>query len=99
MDIDVKTKKVVKSYYQYRANVVKTSGKEVSTTAFLNSEYSFVSAVLHSGVDCLNRPDILGKDFIVLHNPATEYPLNPSVFHWCEQMFYIDGGLERKSAW
>jgi hypothetical protein len=97
MDIDTKTMKIVETYYQYREYVIKkASGAEVSTTAFLNPEFSFISAVLNSAVDCLNRPDTLGEDFIVLHNPTATYPLDPSVFHWCEQIFYRDGSLERK---
>ncbi|MGO8763171.1 MAG: hypothetical protein ACLP2P_00455 [Desulfobaccales bacterium] len=95
MDIDTKTRKAVETYYQYRENVIKASGAAVSTAAFLNPEFSFVSAVLHSGVDCVNHPDILGEDFMILHNPTASYPLDPSVFHWCEQMFYQEGRLER----
>ena len=95
-DIDTKTGKIVDTFYHYRENVVKASGAAVSTTAFLNPEFSFVSAVLHSGVDCVNHPDILGEDFMILHNPTASYPLDPSVFHWCEQMFYQEGRLERK---
>jgi hypothetical protein len=94
MDLNTKTLKIIKSYYQYRDNVVKESGTPVSTTAFLNPEYSFVSAILHSGVDCLNHPDILGEDFMILHNPTALHPLDPPIFHWCKQLFYRDGGLE-----
>lgn len=96
MDIDTKTMKTVETYYQYRENVAKVCGERISTAAFLNPEYSFVSAVLHSGVDCVNHPDILGEDFMILHNPTASYPLDPSVFHWCEQIFYQEGRLERK---
>ena len=73
-DVDTKTGKIVETFYQYRENVVKTSGAAVSTTAFLNPEFSFVSAVLHSAVDCVNHPDILGDDFSILHNPTARDP-------------------------
>jgi hypothetical protein len=98
MDIDTRTIKPVKIYYQCRENVVKASGEAVSTTAFLNHEFSFVSAVLHSAVDCVNHHDILGEDFIILHNPTALYPIDPSGFLWCEQMFYRDGRIERKAG-
>jgi hypothetical protein len=94
--MDTKTGEIVDTFYQYRENVVKVSGAAVSTTAFLNPEFSFVSAVLHSAVDCVNHPDILGEDFIILHNRTASCPLDPSAFHWCEQMSYRDGRLERK---
>jgi len=94
--IDNKTGKIVKTSYQKRENVIKAKGSSVPTTAFLNPEFSFVSAVLHSGVDCANRPAILGDDFSILHNPTASHPFEPSVFQWCKQMFYQDGKLERR---
>jgi hypothetical protein len=98
MDIDTKTGKAVETYYQYRPNVVKASGAAIPTTAFLSPEFSFVSAVIHSAVDCVNRPDILGEDFMILHNPTASgsRSLDSSIFYWCEQLFYRDGRLERK---
>ena len=97
-DVDTKTGKIVETFYQYRENVVKTSGAAVSTTAFLNPEFSFVSAVLHSAVDCVNHPDILGDDFSILHNPTASRPLDGSAFNWCEQILYQDGRLERRHS-
>jgi len=93
---DTKTGEIDKTFYEKRENVAKVKGSSVPTTAFLNPEFSFVSAVLHSGVDCVNRPDILGDDFIVLHNPTAKHPLDPTIFQWCEQMFYQNGKLERR---
>ncbi|MBI4796807.1 MAG: hypothetical protein HY790_13390, partial [Deltaproteobacteria bacterium] len=94
--IDTKTREIVETFYQKRESVIKAKGSSLPTTAFLNPEFSFISAVLHSGVDCVNRPAILGDDFIILHNPTAAHPLDPTIFQWCEQMFFQDGKLERR---
>jgi len=67
----------------------------VNTAVFLEPEYAFISAVLHSMVDCINRPDELGGDFQVLHNPIANRPLDPTVFSWCDQFIYENGTLMR----
>jgi hypothetical protein len=91
-ELDVITKEIVDPYYQFRESIEKQSGKAVPTTAFLNPEFSFISAVLHSGVGCEDCPTIFGQDFIILYNPTN--PLDPSIFNWCQQIFYRDGYLE-----
>ncbi len=93
--IDTNTKEVVETFYQKRENVIKVSGAPVPTTAFLNPEFSFVSAVIHSGVDCANHPANLGEDFIILHNPIAAHPFDTEIFQWAaHQIFYYDGHLE-----
>jgi hypothetical protein len=93
--IDTKTKEVVETFYQKRENVIKANEAPVSTTAFLNPEFSFVSAVVHSGVDCANHPANLGEDFIILHNPTAVHTLDTTIFHWAaHQIFYHDDHLE-----
>jgi hypothetical protein len=96
--MDITTGKIVETFYQRRENVKKASGVEVSTTAFLDPAFSFISAILHSGVDCCNRNGIFGEDFSILHNPTASpsHRLDPSIFSWCEQIFYTDGKIERR---
>lgn len=88
------TAEVVDSYYEPREAIVKAKGGVVSTKAFLDPQYSFVSAVLHSSVDCVNRPPVLGNDFVVLHNPTAQRQLKRSLFSWCKQYVYNDGELK-----
>jgi hypothetical protein len=96
-DVDTETGKIVETYYQLQPReCCKNERAAVSTTTFLNSEFSFVSAVLHSAVDCVNHPDILGDDFSILHNPTAASPLDGLAFDWCEQILYQDGKLERR---
>jgi hypothetical protein len=69
MLIDRTTGDVIDLYYALRETITKTKGSPVSMAAFLDPEYAFISAVLHSAVDCVNRPEAPGEDFVVLHNP------------------------------
>lgn len=93
--IDTNTGEISDTFFQSRESVIKASGAPVSTKAFLDSQFGFVSAVLHSAVDCVNHPQLLGGDFSVLHNPLASHSLDRTMFHWCEQMFYREGGLEK----
>jgi hypothetical protein len=92
LGIDRATAKITDSYHALRETITKAGGSPVSTTAFLDPQFAFVSAVIHSSVDCVNRPAELGGDFMVLHNPLAR-PLEQSVFKWCEQYVYNDGEL------
>lgn len=92
------TRHIEDSFYDARENVRKNNDARVSMRPFLDPEFAFVSAVLHSAVDCVNRPPQLGDDFSVLHNPLASHPLNPSTFDWCDQYFYRDGVLDKRLA-
>lgn len=96
--IDKKTMEVVDSYYQYRSNIAKANGQSISTLGFLNLEFSFMTAVLHSSVDCVNHPDMLGGDFSILHNPNASNPLERRTFSWIEQFVVSNDSLERIKA-
>jgi len=93
--IDVNTLEVVDSYFQHRDTVTKVSGAPVSTKAFLEPQFAFVSAMLHSTVDCANYPVVFGGDFRVLHNPTAQHPLDRLLFAWCTQLLWRDGELEQ----
>ena len=90
IDIDRESGRQIDSYYGPRETVTKANGSPVSTTIFLDRDYSFISAVIHSSVDCVNRPDVLGADFEVLHNPMALHPLTSSVLGWCRQYVLRD---------
>lgn len=90
------TREIEDRFCQAREKVRKSNSAAVSTQSLLNPDFRFVSAVLHSAVDCVNRPERLGDDFSVLHNPLAARPLNPSTLDWCDQYFYREGTLERR---
>lgn len=82
------TGKAVDSFYAFRNSVAKATGASVCTADFLDPAYAFVSAVLHSGADCVNHSRALGDDFAVLHNPRAVHPLEHSMFAWCDQYVF-----------
>lgn len=92
------TRAIEDSFYSPREQVAKANAATVSMQPLLGAEYSFVSAVLHSAVDCVNRPADLGGDFAVLHNPGATHPIPPSTFFWCDQYFFHEGVLEKQLA-
>ncbi len=82
-------------FYQARDSVLKNNNSAVSTKLFLDPKFSFISAVLDSAVDCVNRPERMGDDFSVLYNPMASQPLESATFAWCDQYFYQDGELKK----
>jgi type I restriction enzyme S subunit len=92
------TREIEDRFYAAREKILKSNTAPVSTQPLLNTDFGFVSAVLHSSVDCVNRPTVLGADFSVLHNPLATQPLAPLTFDWCDQYFYNDGILEKRLA-
>ena len=49
---------------------------------------------LHKGtVDCVNRPETLGGDFCMLHNPNASLGVDQSLFSWCEQLSLVGDKL------
>lgn len=91
--LDLKTEKIVDSFHQYRDMVQKETGANISTKAFLDPEFQFVSAVLHSSVDCVNRPTEIGADFCILHNPSAVRGIDPLVFPWAKHLVFRDDEL------
>lgn len=91
--LDAKTGNIVDSFHQYRDTVPKQTGTNISTKAFLDPEFQFVSAVLQSSVDCVNRPKELGADFCILHNPSAVHGIDPSVFPWSKHLVLRDDEL------
>src|SRR5262249_41473611 len=53
LTMDRKTGELGNPFYAYRETISKASGSKVRTDNFLNPTFSFVSAVLHSSVDCV----------------------------------------------
>ena len=91
--IDQRTGDIVKSIYQYRDAVPKVSGANISTKAFLDPDFGFCSAVLHSTVNYVAHPGELGADFCLLHNPSAIHNIDEAIFVWSRQLFLRDKEL------
>lgn len=68
-------------YYIHRNNIEKQNNELVSTDNLFNPDYSFISAILHSGANCLYPSAILGSDFSILYNPNHDF--DGTLFDWC----------------
>jgi hypothetical protein len=104
---DIRTGRIVESGFERRDSIVKAAGSPVSTAAFLDPRYSWVSAVLHSAVDPINLPRRLGQDFELIHNPLAAHPICRETFSdWAQfsfdtersQLIYSQPIRRRRSA-
>lgn len=96
--IDRRTGELVDVHYSHRPAIRKANNVDVHTTAFLGDEYSIISGVLHSAVDCANHPPTMGGEFFVVHNPMASHPLPASAFRWCRQYRWVHDALEETPA-
>ena len=69
MILDHDGKQIVKTGYSYRDEIVKPSGKKVSTKFFPEPKYAGISAILFSNIDISCLPDNYGDDFLFFRNP------------------------------
>lgn len=96
--IDPKRMEVVDVGYQYRGEIIKQSGNPVSTTIFQDSEYSNLSAVWCSSVDCANAPSKFGSEFILVHNPNANKRIDLGTFRFGKE-YWVEGSELRNAEW
>jgi hypothetical protein len=73
--IDSKTAQLIKTGYQFRDVIEKSSGAPVQTGVFMQDEYSGLSGLLCSRIDVANQPERMGADFELVPNPKAKVPL------------------------
>ena len=96
--INPESMECIEASYQYKDNILKANGSPVHTNSFLNLDFAHFTAVIHSGVDCVNHPASLGADFSVLHNPKSTFQLPEQLFSWCRQFSFKDWQLLETSV-
>jgi len=74
--LDIDEMKPIEEFYEYRGHIQKKSGASVSTKAFQDPSYSFVSGVIYSTAELWNLPASLGSDFVFVHNPIADQILD-----------------------
>ncbi|XUW99834.1 MAG: hypothetical protein TUN42_08040 [Dehalogenimonas sp.] len=74
--IDKKTSKFIGEGYKYRGSVKKVAGAEISTNIFLDNSYSYISGILYSRASVRTFPEMVGDDFIFVHNPLAINPVH-----------------------
>jgi hypothetical protein len=93
LELNTQTRQVVDRYHTYRPSIEKQNASSVGTAPFLDLQSQSFVGVLHSAVDCANRPANLGADFQVLHNPLARVPLPRDLFAWCVQYEHAENEL------
>jgi hypothetical protein len=73
--VDSETAEVIREGYQTRHAIQKDSGAEVSTSAFLDPEFSIVSGVLYSSSALWDLPLQPGREFLFVHNSLASNPV------------------------
>jgi type I restriction enzyme S subunit len=73
--VDLNSMTVVDRTFAHREFVSKQRGQAVSVDLFGDRGTSSISAVLASCADDLNRPEIPGSEFVLIHNPFADSPL------------------------
>lgn len=92
--IDKNTLQIVDSRHEHRDRIQKKKGSNVSTSIFLDVEYSGISAVLYSSVDCANKPLTFGEDFVLVHNSAASNKLDLGTFQFGREYWIEDDDLK-----
>lgn len=67
--VNIDTLETIDGGIQNRSNLLKRSGSPVFTKFFLDENHKGVSGLLFSNISILNRPEKLGNDVILIHNP------------------------------
>lgn len=87
--IDYESLKLIDTSYEYKDKVQKKSGENVKTTAFQDSSFSMISAIIYSCADAFNYPGCLGNSLLLCRNPLAVNPLpdgflKAGIEYWCE---------------
>lgn len=72
---DRESAEVIECGFHHQASISKSNGSEIATDIFLDKKYQGISAILYSCVDLCNRPNELGQDYILIHNPLAKNPV------------------------
>jgi len=96
LSIDRDSMKTVDYHYEYRDTIATAKGSPVSTSIFENKEYSGISAVLYSAMNIINRPNIIGVEIYVVHNPIAYNKLPLGIFPLGTEWWVENHNLVRK---
>jgi len=72
--------KIVDSHYEYRDIIITAKGSPVPTNIFERRDYAGISAVLYSSMNIVNRPNKIGVEVHLVHNPLADNKLPPGLF-------------------
>lgn len=94
--VDSTTLEVIDQSFAYQSSVEKLSGAKVQTTLFQDPMSAPISALLYAWADEINRPEIPGSSFVIVHNPLANNPVPLGYFPFGTEYWFEDGQLHRK---
>jgi hypothetical protein len=97
LHIDTTTLEIVNQSFAYQPSVEKRSGAQVRTTLFQDPVSAPISALLYAWADEINRPDIPGTNFTIVHNPLAVNPVPLGYFPFGTEYWFQHGQLHRKN--
>lgn len=95
--LDKQSGKIVNSFHQYRDALITAKGSPVPTDIFMNKDYAGISAVLYSYMNVVNRPNKIGVEVHVVHNPLADNNLPHGIFPFGTEWWVEGNELIRKS--
>lgn len=89
VSFDRETLRPVGEHYAAMPSIAKASGNSVGTIHFRDATFAGISAVIWGHASVWYRPDFLGRDLILVHNPYAANPLprgwfREGVEYWSE---------------
>ncbi|MCX5717726.1 MAG: hypothetical protein NTW44_05330 [Nitrospirae bacterium] len=94
---DKESGKLVNSFHQYRDAVTTAKGSPVRTDIFMNKDYAGISAVLYSHMNVVNRPNRIGVEVHIVHNPLADNKLPQGIFPFGTEWWVSGNELIQKS--
>ncbi|MBU1976749.1 MAG: hypothetical protein KKA62_02210 [Nanoarchaeota archaeon] len=73
--INPETNAKIGNSWSFRAYIEKKNGERINTTYFQVPKYSSISAIIYSGENILYKPEIMGEEFTIVHNPFAGNPI------------------------
>jgi len=68
----------------------------VPTDIFMNKDYAGISAVLYSYMNVVNRPNQIGIEVNIVHNPLADNKLSQKIFPFGTEWWVENNELIRK---
>lgn len=100
LTIDRETGELIKNEFVFKREIKKVNGTGIPIDIFLDPQLEGVSAVLFSVTDCCNRPNNIGDDFVLVHNPLAKNPINEGFLKFGREFIAEEHGeTERRLRW
>lgn len=80
LSLSKESMEIVNSHYEYRDIITTAKGSPVPTNIFERRDYAGISAIFYSWMNIVNRPNKIGDEVHLVHNPLADNKLPPGLF-------------------